>query len=344
MNEENTLANAFLPRDGKRNIAESCDLPGVWRLIMEYPVISGLTGEEVCGEVDVEGRTIRVNTRRSIPAQLDTLIHESIHAAEYDVSELPLLSEQLVNALAFRITANLLAAGVVQMSEEDEADHREMMEIQRRWQEGQEMRGREVAALAPRVEDGEMRVGLIVAIGKGGVIGLDGDTPWPRLREDMKRFRATTQGHAVIVGRKTFESMPTLGGRDVIVLTRRAPGCEPIVNLDGVRPSHRVASMAQALKMAEEMGHGQAWVCGGSSVYRNNRSAMRTDEVRITRINAEYEGDTFFSINPGAQGLTQCLRRDVSEAGVGVELEVWMKPHAPYLGPPLLPETREMEE
>lgn len=343
MNEVITLASAYAERRGTSAIGEDC-CTGSWDITFEAPVISEKDGADVCAETDTCAKTIRINTQQSIPMQLDALIHESIHAAECDMSDMVLLSEDFVSAIARRITRNLLATGAVKMSEDDEADHCEMMGIRRRWQETRDLERAEVAALEPRADDGRMRVGLIVAIADNGVIGLDGGMPWPRLREDLKRFRATTMGHAVIVGRKTFESMPTLDGRDVIVYTRSAPDGRRIVSTDGEPPTRRVPGIVHALSAARKMGHKQAWICGGLSAYRSRAAAECVDEVRITRIGGVYEGDRWLDMDPRAQGLTQCLRRDVSEDGVGVELEVWMRPHAPYLGPALLPEDREMEE
>ena len=61
-------------------------------------------------------------------------------------------------------------------------------------------------------------LGLIVAVGQNGVIGKDGDLPW-RFPEDLKHFKRTTSGHAVIMGRKTWESI----GRPLPKRPRRAP-------------------------------------------------------------------------------------------------------------------------
>ena len=66
-----------------------------------------------------------------------------------------------------------------------------------------------------------MKITLVVAIAENGVIGRDGDLPW-RLSTDMKRFKATTMGKPVVMGRKTWESFPRrpLPGRHNIVITR----------------------------------------------------------------------------------------------------------------------------
>lgn len=85
-----------------------------------------------------------------------------------------------------------------------------------------------------------MKVSLVVAAADNGVIGRQGDLPW-RLRADLRRFKALTMGHTVIVGRKTYESIRSrvggpLPGRKMVVLTRNpvyaAPGCEVVSSMD----------------------------------------------------------------------------------------------------------------
>lgn len=131
-----------------------------------------------------------------------------------------------------------------------------------------------------------MRVALVVAVAENGVIGRAGDLPW-RLREDLRRFRRLTDGHVVIVGRRTQESIVRrlggpLPGRRTIVLSRRAgyrlPGCEVARTLDG------------ALQLAR--GEEEVYVIGGAEIYREALS--RADRIYLTRVHAAVEGDTFF--------------------------------------------------
>jgi len=91
-----------------------------------------------------------------------------------------------------------------------------------------------------------LRVALVAAIARGGVIGRDSGIPW-RLPEDMQRFRALTMGHPVVMGRRTWESLPDrfrpLPGRGNVVVTRNphwsAPGAD------------RAASIQDALRLLE---------------------------------------------------------------------------------------------
>lgn len=132
-----------------------------------------------------------------------------------------------------------------------------------------------------------MKVSLVAAMGKNRVIGLNGDMPWRgRLPADVEHFVNTTRGKAVIMGRKTWESLPKgskpLAGRKNIVLTRdtefKAPGC--IV----------VHSAEEALLEAE--GKREAVVIGGSEIYE--LFLPLADTMYLTLIDREFVGDAFF--------------------------------------------------
>jgi dihydrofolate reductase len=127
-----------------------------------------------------------------------------------------------------------------------------------------------------------MRVSLIVAMARHGVIGRDNALPW-RLPEDLKRFKSLTMGHPIIMGRKTYESIGRpLPGRTNIVLTRlagfAAPGCTVVGS-----PEAAIAACGDAA---------EAFVIGGAEIYRAFLDhASRLD---VTEIDADIPGDTFF--------------------------------------------------
>lgn len=134
-----------------------------------------------------------------------------------------------------------------------------------------------------------MRVSLIVAADLGGVIGAGGGLPW-RLPADLRRFKALTLGHHLIVGRKTFEAIGRpLPGRSMVVVSRRdgLPPMGPV--LDGVQVA---PSPEAALALAEAAGEGEAFVAGGGEIYR--ALLPRADRVYLTRVEAHFAGDTFF--------------------------------------------------
>lgn len=123
---------------------------------------------------------------------------------------------------------------------------------------------------------------LIYARAANGAIGWQGDLPW-RLPADLKHFKALTMGLPMIMGRKTFDSLPgLLPGRRHIVLTRdagwAAAGAETAATID------------DALALALADGKTVA-VIGGAAVFA--AFLPRADRVELTQIHKDYEGDTF---------------------------------------------------
>jgi dihydrofolate reductase len=109
-----------------------------------------------------------------------------------------------------------------------------------------------------------LHISFVVAVAENGVIGRGGTLPW-RIPSDMKLFRRVTMGKPVIMGRKTFASLPrVLDGRDLIVLTR-----DQTFAAAGV---HAVGSFAEALAVAracaERRGVDEITVIGGADVFR----------------------------------------------------------------------------
>lgn len=131
-----------------------------------------------------------------------------------------------------------------------------------------------------------MRVTLIWAQSSAGVIGRGGDLPW-RVPEDLARFRELTTGHPVIMGRRTWESLPAaarpLRDRPTIVVTRRtdydAPGAQV------------VGSLPEALERARGHGTGQVWIAGGAEIYR--QAVPYATDAEVTEVDTEVDGDTY---------------------------------------------------
>ncbi|WP_280293285.1 dihydrofolate reductase [Nocardia abscessus] len=126
-------------------------------------------------------------------------------------------------------------------------------------------------------------IGLIWAQTLDGVIGLRNTIPW-RLPEDMAHFKDVTWGHSVVMGRKTWDSLPPrfrpLAGRRNIVVTR-----QPDWSAEG---AERAASVSEAL--ARCAPH-TVWVAGGGEIYR---AALEfATDLRVTEIDAAVEGDAF---------------------------------------------------
>ena len=134
------------------------------------------------------------------------------------------------------------------------------------------------------------RIAIVVARARNGTIGRDNGLPW-HLPEDLKHFKATTTGHAILMGRKTFDSIGrALPGRRTIVITRdpgwRFEGCE------------RAGSLAEAIATASRPGSDPAiatdevFVVGGAQIYRE--ALALADRIVMTEIDADVDGDAFF--------------------------------------------------
>lgn len=130
-----------------------------------------------------------------------------------------------------------------------------------------------------------MKVSLVAAVARGGVIGRDGTMPW-RLPEDLRRFRELTAGHPVVMGRRTWDSLPDrfrpLPGRRNLVVTRNSSW-----HADG---AERVASLGAALERLEDASH--VFVVGGAQLYA--AALPLADELLLTELELEVDGDTFF--------------------------------------------------
>jgi dihydrofolate reductase len=127
-----------------------------------------------------------------------------------------------------------------------------------------------------------MRLSIIAALAANGVIGRDNRLPW-RLSADLKRFKALTMGHHLVMGRKTFASIGRpLPGRTTIVITR-----DEGFKADGVQVAH---SIDDALAMARN--DDEVFVAGGADIYR--QVLHLADRMYLTRVHADVEGDATF--------------------------------------------------
>ena len=125
-----------------------------------------------------------------------------------------------------------------------------------------------------------MDISIIVAMTPQGLIGKDNQIPW-HLPADLQRFKKITMGYPIIMGRKTFESLPgLLPGRQHIVLTQNhsysAEGCSVVTNWAQV----------------EILVDGKAFVIGGAAIYQY--ALPIATELHTSIVHAELEGDTYF--------------------------------------------------
>jgi dihydrofolate reductase len=148
---------------------------------------------------------------------------------------------------------------------------------------------------------------LIVAAARNGVIGKDGGLPW-HLPEDLKHFKRTTTGHAIIMGRKTHESVGRpLPKRRNIVVTRQPgaqfPGCETANGLD------EAIALARATDECP-------FIIGGASLYL--AALPLATELHVTTIDEDVEGDTHFLED--LSEFVEVDRRDGETEGVTFRL------------------------
>lgn len=143
-----------------------------------------------------------------------------------------------------------------------------------------------------------MTISIVAAVARGGVIGDDGGLPW-RLPEDMAHFREVTVGHPVVMGRKTWESLPgrfrPLPGRRNVVVTRN-----PAWSANGAESA---GSLDEALALVE--GSERVSVIGGGEIFA--AALPLADELLLTEIDLDVDGDTFF---PAFDGFVETAREE----------------------------------
>jgi len=145
------------------------------------------------------------------------------------------------------------------------------------------------------------RISIIVARARNGVIGKQGALPW-HLPEDLAHFKATTTGHAIIMGRKTWDSIGRpLPKRRNIVVTRNpdwsAAGAE------------RAGSLTEAVALA---AGDEVFIIGGAQLY--DEALGMADKLIVTEIEADFEGDTWLPA-PDRQLWRECSRETHRSSG-----------------------------
>jgi dihydrofolate reductase len=136
-----------------------------------------------------------------------------------------------------------------------------------------------------------MRLHLIFARARNGVIGKDNAMPW-HLPEDLAHFKRVTMGHPVIMGRRTWDSIPAkfrpLPGRRNIVITRQDDWA--------AAGATRAASLEEACALCD--GDADVWVIGGAQIYAQAQPLAAT--AMVTEIDADFDGDAFAPVfGPG---------------------------------------------
>lgn len=158
-----------------------------------------------------------------------------------------------------------------------------------------------------------MIISLIAAVTENSIIGKDGDMPW-HLPEDLKYFKATTTGHTVIMGRKTWESLgkyAPLPNRRNIVLTHNTDW-----QASGAEVFHDLKAAINACN-----GEDEVFIIGGGRVYAD--AIHLAKRLYITRIHAKIDGDTQFPDLPPGFARTKAVDGETTEPKL--TFEVWEK-------------------
>jgi dihydrofolate reductase len=127
-----------------------------------------------------------------------------------------------------------------------------------------------------------MKLSIIVAASRNNVIGKDNQLIW-RLSADLKRFKALTTGHTIIMGRKTFDSIgKPLPNRTSVIITRQED-----YKQEGCIVVHSLEEALEAVKDQEKV-----FIIGGGTIYE--QAMEKADELYLTLVHKEFDGDTFF--------------------------------------------------
>jgi len=126
----------------------------------------------------------------------------------------------------------------------------------------------------------------VAAVADNGVIGRNGELPWPSVPADKRQYRNRIADWPVILGRRTFDSMrDDLPGRVQVVLSRSASDY-------GIESAHHASGVDDAIETVESLGDDRAYVIGGAGIYALFQPVV--DRMILSRIPGDYDGDAYF--------------------------------------------------
>lgn len=144
---------------------------------------------------------------------------------------------------------------------------------------------------------------MVVAIGDGGAIGKNGQVPW-KIPEDLKHFKNVTLGHAIVMGRKTWDEVgKPLPGRRNLVVTRQAG-----LRLEGAEVFASVEEAIAAARTTDD----DPRIIGGSVIY--NAALPHATRILLTEVHRQVDADTFFQLD--RTGWRETERRPAETEGV----------------------------
>lgn len=158
-----------------------------------------------------------------------------------------------------------------------------------------------------------MTLSVIAAVADNGVIGRDNTLPW-HLPEDLKRFKALTMGHHILMGRKTYESLRRLlPGRTTVIISRN-----PQYQITGALVAD---SLSRALELCGD--DEEVFVIGGNELYKT--ALPLADKLYLTRIHQDFSGDAYFPDFETAQWQEVENTSHTSAAGLPYSFVTYIK-------------------
>lgn len=171
-----------------------------------------------------------------------------------------------------------------------------------------------------------MNLTAILAIAHDGALGLGGGLPWPRLPRDLRRFREATMGKVCLVGRRTYDTLPTLKGRRLVILTRRLAGV-PTLPDPGKLVVGKVRTLDDALACVAAEGADEVMVIGGAEVYR--LAWPHLDRILMTVVDGTHSADTCLDppgvLTEGFTCLTSQRHNADADNPLGVVFSEWVR-------------------
>jgi dihydrofolate reductase len=147
----------------------------------------------------------------------------------------------------------------------------------------------------------------IIAIAENNAIGLDGKLPW-HIRDELKLFKEITTDHTMIMGRKTFESLPgILPNREHIVLSQ---------SLNSLHGIHIASSIDHALSIAESLSSRKVFVIGGKRIF--DELIPQCSVIHLSRIMREFTADTFYDFD--IKGYSIEYSHSLRDAETGIDI------------------------
>ena len=160
-------------------------------------------------------------------------------------------------------------------------------------------------------------VNIIVAIGENNVIGKNNALPWPRIRSDMKRFQDLTISHSVVMGRKTWDSLPEklrpLRDRQNIVVSRN-PMYQP--------PAPKVIVAVSVTEAILRSPTDVVFIIGGAEIYKEALFYPFVDSMYITHVRGKYDGDVFFPEYSRDEWELRRSQKEIADTVIQTSIEI----------------------